>query len=199
MTTTVPLSILLLAGLCGLVLCAQDKPAAKKKTETSAASALPKPAPEMKELRHLIGTWSVEESWEPSFLLPNSGTGTGTFTARLGPGGFTVLMDTKGKSTIGATTGHGMFTWDPTEKAYGFVFVDSGTPGFQILTGHKEGDSLVFTAQPVLMGKKVEVKDVISDRTPTSFTFTIYVNDGSGEKKADTMKFTRQESLAPKK
>jgi hypothetical protein len=49
------------------------------------------------------------------------------------------------------------------------------------------------------MGKKVEVKDVISDRTPTSFTFTIYVNDGSGEKKADTMKFTRQESPAPKK
>jgi hypothetical protein len=199
MTRTVPLSILLLAGLCGLVLCAQDRPAAKKKTETAAASASPKPAPEMKELRPLIGTWSFDEAWEPSFLLPDSGTGTGTLTAHLGPGGFTVVMDTQGKSTMGAARGHGMFTWDPTEKAYGFVFVDSGTPGFQILTGHKEGDNLVFTAQPVLMGKKVEVKEVISDRTTTSFTFTVYVNDGSGEKKADTMKFTRQESQAPKK
>jgi len=197
MTTTLPLSTLLFASLCGLVLCAQDKPAAKKKTETSAASPLPKPAPEMKELRQLIGTWSIDDSWEPSFLLPNSGTGT--YTARLGPGGFTVLMDMKEKSTMGDYTGHGMFTWDPTDKAYRFVFVDSGTPGFQILTGHKEGDSLVFTAQPVLMGKKVEVKDVISDRTPTSFTFTLYANDGSGEKKADTMKFTRQESPSPKK
>jgi hypothetical protein len=192
MTRTVPLSISLLAGLCGLVLCAQDKPAAKKKTESAAAGALPKPAPEMKELRELIGTWSFDEAWEPSFLLPNSGTGTGTVTAHLGPGGFTVLMDLQEKSTMGASRGHGMYTWDPTEKAYGWVYVDSITPGFQILTGHKEGDNLVFTAQPVLMGKKVEVKDVISNRTPTSFTFTIYVNDGSGEKKADTMKFTRE-------
>jgi hypothetical protein len=192
MTRTVPLSISLLAGLCGLVLCAQDKPAAKKKTESAAAGALPKPAPEMKELRELIGTWSFDEAWEPSFLLPNSGTGTGTVTAHLGPGGFTVLMDLQEKSTMGASRGHGMYTWDPTEKAYGWVYVDSITPGFQILTGHKEGDNLVFTAQPVLMGKKVEIKDVISNRTPTSFTFTIYVNDGSGEKKADTMKFTRE-------
>ena len=199
MTRTVPLSISLLAGLCGLVLCAQDKPAAKKKTESAAAAALPKPAPEMKELRELIGTWSFDEEWEPTFLLPNSGTGTGTVTARLGPGGFTVLMDLQEKSTMGASRGHGMYTWDPTEKAYGFVWVDSQTPGFQILTGHKEGDNLVFTAQPVLMGKKVEVRDVISNRTPTSFTFTIYVNDGSGEKKGDTMKFTRQASSAPKK
>jgi hypothetical protein len=191
--------MLLLAGLCGLALCAQDKPAAKKKTESAAAGALPKPAPEMKELRELIGTWSYDEAWEPSFLLPNSGTGTGTVTARLGPGGFTVLMDLQVKNTMGAYRGHGMLTWDPTEKAYGMVFVDSGTPGFQILTGHKEGDNLVFTAQPVLMGKKVEIKDVISNRTPTSYTFTTYVNDGSGEKKADTMKFTRQASPAPKK
>ena len=153
----------------------------------------------MKELREMIGTWSIDEAFEPSPMMPNSGTGTGTFTARLGPGGFTVLMDLQDKTTMGASRGHGMLTWDPTEKAYGWVWVDSVTPGFQILTGHKEGDSLVFTAQPVLMGKKVEVKDVIANRTPTSYTFTSYMNDGSGEKKAMTIKFTRQESPAPKK
>jgi hypothetical protein len=87
-------------------------------------------------------------------MMPNSGTGTGTFTARLGPGGFTVLMDLQDKTAMGTSSGHGMVTWDPTEKAYGFVWVSSDTPGFQILTGHKEGDNLVFTAQPVLMGKK---------------------------------------------
>jgi hypothetical protein len=199
MTRAVPLSISLLAGLCGLVLCAQDKPAAKKKTESAAAGALPGPAPEMKELREMIGTWSIDEAFEPSPMRPNSGTGTGTFTSRLGPGGFTVIMDLQDKSNMGASTGHGMLTWDPTQKAYGFVWVNSVTPGFQILTGHKEGDNLVFTAQPVLMGKKVEVKDVIANRTPTSYTFTSYMNDGSGEKKAMTIKFTKQESPAPKK
>ena len=196
MTRTVPLSISLLAILCGLVLCAQDKPAAEKKTESAAAGGLPGPAPEMKELREMIGTWTIEEAFEPSPMMPNSGTGTGTFTARLGPGGFTVLMDLQDKTTMGASSGHGMVTWDPTEKAYGFLWVSSDTPGFQILTGHKEGDNLVFTAQPVLMGKKVEVKDVIAHRTPTSYTFTSYMNDGSGEKKATTIKFTRQASPA---
>ena len=202
MTRTVPLSISLLTGLCGLVLCAQDKPAAKKKTESAAAGALPRPAPEMKELRELIGTWSYEAAWEPSPAVSNSGTSTGTYTARLGPGGFTVITDAQDKTTTPPnrlSRGHGMYTWDPTEKAYGLVWVDSDTPGFQIVTGHKEGDNLVFTAQPVLMGKKVEVKDVISDRTPTSYTFTIYMNDGSGEKKTATIKFTKQESPAPKK
>jgi len=199
MTRTVPFSILLLAGLAGLVLCAQDKPAVKKKTENAAAGATPRPAPEMKELRELIGTWSIDELDEPSPMMPNGGTHTGTGTARLGPGGFTVLMDLQEKGTMGAYRGHGMFTWDPTEKAYGFVYVDSVTPGFQTLTGHKEGDSLVFTAEPMLMGKKVKVKDVIADRTPTSYTFTISMNDGSGEKKAATMKFTKKESQAAKK
>jgi len=197
MIRTVPFSISLLA-LCGLVLCAQEKPAAKKKTASAASSAKPKPAPEMKELRELLGTWSIEEAWEPSPLAPTSGTGTGTLTARLGPGGFTVIIDTQDKTTMGTSRGHGMFTWEPTEKAYSLVFVDSDTPGFQILTGHKEGDNLVFTAEPVLNGKKVKVKDVISDRTPTSYTFTIYMDDGSGEKKSMSMKFNKQES-APKK
>jgi hypothetical protein len=86
MTRIVPLSISLLASLCALVLYAQDKPAAKKKTESAAAGALPRPAPEMKELRELIGTWSYEAAWEPSPGVSNSGTGTGTYAARLGPG-----------------------------------------------------------------------------------------------------------------
>jgi|ERR1035438_4161372 hypothetical protein len=200
MTRIAPLIILLAAGLFGLVASAQDKPAGKKKaTGSAAAGAAPRPAPEMKELRELIGTWSIDEAFEPSPMAPNSGTGTGTVTARLGPGGFTVLLDLQDKTTMGASRGHGMFTWDPTEKVYAFVYVDSVTPGFQILTGHKEGDSLVFTAEPMLMGKKVTVKDVIGDRTPTSYTFTSYMNDGSGEKKAFTIKFTKQESPAPKK
>jgi len=48
------------------------------------------------------------------------------------------------------------------------------------------------------MGKKMSVKDVISDRTPTSYTLTSYMNDGSGEKLTMTIKFTKQEAPAKK-
>ena len=51
----------------------------------------------------------------------------------------------------------------------------------------------------MLIGKKTSVKDVISDRTPASYTLTSYMNDGSGEKKVITIKFTKQESPSAKK
>jgi len=44
------------------------------------------------------------------------------------------------------------------------------------------------------MGKKVAVKDVIADRTPTSYTLTSYMNDGTGEKKAMSIRFAKQEA-----
>ena len=45
-------------------------------------------------------------------------------------------------------------------------------------------------------GKKIATKTVISDRTPTSYTLTGYANDGSGEKKTMTIKFTKKEPEA---
>ena len=72
-------------------------------------------------------------------------------------------------------------------------------PGVTIETGNKEGDRLVLTGQVMMMGKKMGVKDVISDRTPTSYTLTSYMNDGSGEKKAMTIHFTKRESPADTK
>jgi hypothetical protein len=46
-------------------------------------------------------------------------------------------------------------------------------------------------------GKKMSIRDVVSDRTPTSYTLTSFMNDGAGEKKSMTIKFTKQEAPAP--
>src|SRR5437899_11145619 len=94
--------------------------------------------------------------------------------------------------------GHGVLTWDPTEKAYKFAWVDSMMPGWVVETGHMEGQNLVLTGETMMMGKKMSVKDVISDRTPTSYTLTSFMNDGSGEKLMMTIKFTKQEAPAKK-
>ena len=196
MIKRVQLTTIFAAGLLCFAASAQDKPAASKK---SAAPSMPKPAAEMKELRELMGTWTSDEKFEPSPFMPAGGTGTGTNTARLGPGGFSVLMEQRSKSAMGAFAGHGVFTWDPNEKAYKFVWADSMSPGVVIETGHKEGENLVFTGEVFMQGKKMSTKDVMSDRSPTSYTLTSYMNDGSGEKQMMTIKFTKQEPAAPKK
>jgi len=196
------LTLMVVAGLACLAASAQDKPAAKKRATGSAgASGMPmaKPAPEMKDLRDLVGTWTSDETFEPSPWMPSGGTGTGTNTVRLGPGGFTVIMDQRSKSSMGSFIGHGLLTWDPNEKVYRFAWADSMSPGVMIETGRKDGDNLVFTGEASMMGKKMAVRDVIGDRTPTSYTLTSYMDDGSGEKKAMTIKFTKQEPQAVKK
>lgn len=194
---------LIIAGLVCIAAPAQDKPqgkpAAKKAPAGSAAPPMPKPAPEMKDLRDFIGTWSSDETFQPSPWMPSGGTGSGTNTVRSGPGGFTVLMEQRSKSAMGPFAGHGVLTWDPNEKTYKFVWADSMSPGVMIETGRKEGDNLVFTGETMMAGKKISVRDVIADRTPTSYTLTSYMNDGSGEKKAMTIKFTKQEAPTAKK
>jgi hypothetical protein len=190
---------LLAAGLLCLSASAQDKPAASKKSAGTAEMALPKPGPEMKDIRSLTGTWTSEETFEPSPFTPAGGTGSGTSTVRLGPGGFSLLMEQRSKNAMGNFSGHGVMTWDPNEKAYKFVWADSMTPGVVIETGHKEGESLVFKGETIMQGKKLAIKDVISDRTATSYTLTSYMNDGSGEKKVMSIKFSKQEAPAPKK
>ena len=195
---TAYLSVVLAAGFLCVGAYAQDKPAAKKKSGGAAGMQMPKPAPEMKFLTEFVGTWSTEETMEKSPMMPEGGTATGTNVTRLGPGGFSIFIDQNSKSAMGPFRGHGVETWDPNEKAYKMVWVDSMTPGMVIETGRKEGDNLVLTGEMMMMGKKISIKDVISDKTPTSFMLTSSMNDGSGEKKVMTIKFTKQEPAAKK-
>ena len=195
MTKAFVLGIIAVGGLLCLAAPAQEKAAAKKKSgaPAEAAMAMPKPAPEMKELRALLGVWTTDEQFEATPVSP-AGTGSGTNTVRLGPGGFSVLMDQRSKGTMGAFNGHGVYSWVPDQKMYKAAWVDSMTPGLQAETGHKEGENLVFTGETMMAGKKVSIRDVWSDFTPTSHTLTSYMNDGSGEKKVMTIKLTKLEA-----
>jgi hypothetical protein len=190
------------ALLCSSAVAQEKSEANKKKSTASTASgpAMPKPASEMKDLRALVGTWNIEVTFEQTPMMPG-GTATGTNTVRLGPGGFTVLMENRSKGSWGALSGHGVLTWDPNEKAYKTYWSDSMTPGVTISTGHQEGENIVYTGEVMMGGKKMSIRDVVSDRTPTSYTMTEFMNDGSGEKQSMTIKCTKQEASAtpPKK
>jgi hypothetical protein len=113
---------------------AQEKSEVKKKKSaapTASGPAMPKPAAEMKDLRALVGTWSTEETFEQTPMMP-AGTATGTNTVRLGPGGFTVLMEEHSKGNLGAFSGHGVLTWDPNESLQNVLerFNDAGSDYF---------------------------------------------------------------------
>lgn len=192
--------LMVTAAVACFALAAQEKKAETKKKSVPAADAgMPKPGPEMKDLRSFIGTWTSEETYEKSPMMPEGGTGTGTNTVRQGPGGFSLLMEQRSKMGPVSFWGHGVLTYDPNEKAYKMLWVDSMTPGAVVSSGHKDGDNLVYSGEMMMGGKKIKEKDVISDRTPTSYTLTSYMDDGSGEKKTMTGKFTKQESAAPAK
>jgi hypothetical protein len=198
MKKTVVFTAILAAGLLCLAAPAQEKSTTKKKAAPPAggAMAMPKPAPEMKDLRALAGTWTTDEAYEASAMGP-AGTGSGTNTVRLGPGGFSVLVDQRSKGSMGSFTGHGIYSWDPDQKAYKAAWTDSMSPGLVTQTGHKEGENLVFTGEAMMAGKKISMRDVFSDFTPTSHLLTSYMNDGSGEKKTMTIKFIKQEPPPP--
>ncbi|MGH9630088.1 MAG: DUF1579 family protein [Bryobacteraceae bacterium] len=179
---------------CAFLAAGQDARTGDKSKEP-AASEMPKPTPaaEMKELTSLAGTWSVEEIHEPSPWLPEGGTGKGTANFRLGPGGFSVMLDYKSESGVmPGFHGHGLMTFSESEKVYKSVWVDSVTQDVIMSKGTKQGGNLVYAGEFTFMGKKMTSRDVISDRTPNSFTATTFLNDGSGEKKAMTVKYTRK-------
>ena len=94
---------------------------------------------------------------------------------------------------MGSFRGTGIIVWSAEEKAYKEAWVDSMNPDMMMETGHKEGNDIVMHGEAKMGGKTFKVKDVISDRTPTSYTLTSYMDDGSGEKKVMTIKATKEE------
>ncbi|MBI3281284.1 MAG: DUF1579 family protein [Acidobacteria bacterium] len=186
---------IVLATAAAAALCfAAPQAAESKKKPAPAATTMKAPAPaaEMKELTAMAGTWTVDETHEPSPWNPKGGKGKGTATMRVGPGGHSVILDYRSQSGPSANMwGHGIFTWDPAQKIYKNVWFDAFTPGVSIATGQKQGDRFVYIGEFEIGGKKIRYKDVVSDRTPASFTVTSYMIDGTSEKRMVTLKHTR--------
>lgn len=102
-----------------------------------------KPGPEMEKLRFLVGDWTYEEKYEASPFGP-AGTGKGTMQCRLGPGGFSIVVDFRTNTATGESVGHEIQTWDPAAKKYTFYAVGNEFPGAIVSTGNWEGNALVM-------------------------------------------------------
>lgn len=141
-----------------------------------------KPAPEMKVLTSLVGTWDVEEHVQ----IPQEMKGKGVATFTSGPGDLSVLMEYK--SATSPFRGYGIMTWDPNEKAYKTVWVDNMTPGTVVQIGRKQGEKYVYTGEVWMDKQKSETRDEV-EITPGKMTTTSFLNG----KKAMTLLYTKRQ------
>lgn len=196
--------LLAIAAICALSAFAGDEksnPAAKKETAKKAASAMKAPpvAPEAKDLHGLVGTWKTTDTFEKVEGISPGGEGSSMQSVTMGPGGYSVIMRLRGmEGPFGRWNGLGVLAWSPDEKVYKMAWVESTAPGLMVETGVKEGEDIVMRGEAKMGGKTFKTRDVISDRTATSYTLTAYADDGSGEHKVMTSKATREEKPAAK-
>ncbi len=196
------------AALCASLALAQEKPGGKKvagqskqgqeagqKPGGQGMPMMAKPSAEIQKLiKTLAGTWSASEKMEPSESMPG-GSGTGTDTAKAGPGGNSLVSDYRSKGPMGSFAGHGIVYWDAKRQVYSSVWCDSMSPqGCEVgATGKWEGNDLVFNAEGEMMGKKFRSKQVYTDIKPDSYTFYIDSSmDGGPMKRFLTIAYTRK-------
>jgi len=144
---------------------------------------------QMEKLQALVGTWSYTETYEKSAAAPEGAVETGVYEARLGPGGFSLIVDFTTHAKTHDEIGHGIITWDAKEKAYKEYIVGNGFPGCFVLTGHFENDHLVFQSDGGAGGTGPVMKTVYTEWKPNSMTIEQYFR--MGDKPFQLMMTTR--------
>lgn len=165
----------------------KDGKAAKteqKKEQPAGGMQMPKASPELlKAQKYLVGTWKVtgkilDEQW-----APGGATGSGMETARKGPGGFSIISDSKmnwGK--MGPMQGHGVTSWDDQKKAFTGIWCDNWAAKCESMgDGKWEGDSLVFNVDMDMgNGQKVPTRMTANNFTDKGYDWKMEVSDGKG-------------------
>ena len=186
---------LLTLGVC--LSAASPRPSAQeaKTTQPDKQSApfqtndtsVPQPAPEIRTLtKALAGTWSLSEKYEPIYLTPNGGVGSGEQVFHPGPGGFTLSEDYHSKTPAGELFGFGVLWWDQTKGLQHMWCINIFPTGCEMFPPPPQpgpqwdGKQLVIHIEGDQQGKKVVWHEVISDITPNSFVQTADIGESGG-------------------
>jgi hypothetical protein len=181
----------------------KSKPAMTKK-DAKPAAGMPamKPSPEIQKLaKTLVGTYNTKETHDPGPFMPNGGTGTGQAKYALGPGGFSIIETYQSKGAMGGFRGHGVMWYDAKAGGYRGVWCDNMSPACDVGGVTKwEGDKLVGTNDSEMMGKKVSMRETISNFSPQGFKFDMEMSsEGSPMKHVMTIEYTKAEGAAAAK
>lgn len=136
--------------------------------------------PEMEKLRFLVGTWSYVNTYLKGPFFPAGGDGTGTYTATLGPGGFSLITTITGKEPTGDASSYEVITWDIGEKVYKGYSFNNVASGCNIRTGKWENGKLVFSSEISAGGKKLLVRFVYAEISNSKVTIEASIGAPGG-------------------
>jgi hypothetical protein len=156
-----PLTALVAAEqpLTALVAAEQEVKGRPAQKPQKAEMAMPKPAPEMAQLKFFDGNWTCEGTMLPGPFGPG-GKMTSTVKSHADLGGFWQSGVVKGTGA-GMPAFEGMFhmTYDPAAKRHVMLWVDNMGAWAQSTAPGWEGDKIVFTGDSSMGGKKFATRD----------------------------------------
>jgi Protein of unknown function (DUF1579) len=155
----------------------------QKKEQPAGAMQMPKASPELvKAQKALVGSWKLTGKIQDEHWAPGGASGTGMETVRKGPGGFSIISDSKmnwGK--MGPMQGHGVISWDDHKKAFTGLWCDNWAPQCEPLgDGKWQGDSLVFEGDMDMGPAKVPVRMTYSNISANGYDWKMEIGDGKG-------------------
>jgi hypothetical protein len=178
-----------------------DGKAAEKKTQAAPenpAAQQPKPSAEIKKYaRTFVGKWTVTGKILDEHWAPGGAEGKGFEVIRRGPGGFSVINDSRmdfGK--MGPFAGHAVMYFDPAKKGYTGIWCDTWAPTCESPgLGTWDGDKLVFNGEMQMGPQKIPMRQTYSNITKTGYDWLLEAGDGKGgwtpEMKLRYDRFTR--------
>jgi hypothetical protein len=188
---------------CAMTLAQQttkkDGKPAKKQTAASPPApnnAMPKPSPEIeKVIKSFSGRFKVSGKILDETWAPGGDVGTGTETAKKGPGGFTAVSDAQMTfKKMGPMTGHGVMWWDEGKKAYQAMWCDSWGPTCQPSgDGKWEGDKLVFNGEMMMGPAPMKLRQTYSNFSDKGYDWNMEVADDKGNWKPEmSLRYERE-------
>jgi hypothetical protein len=160
------------------------------------------PAPEIQKLiERLQGTWSIEERYERSEMMPKGGESHGEEVWRAGPGGLSLIESYHSRSPALEVTGTSVTWWDGTDSRYRTVWCSSDLPdGCMQIQGRWVDEGWVLTDRFEVGGRKLEMTEIFSAFTPASFLQRLYQGAPGGEPRLImTIRATRKAAPARKR
>ncbi len=131
---------------------------------------MPKPTAEHQRLHYFVGEWKNEGNMKPSPWGPG-GKFTGT-DHDIMLGDFFLVLHTDGTSPMGAMKGVAVMGYDPKEKVYTYDGFDS-MGMHELSKGTISGKTWTwFSPEQDMGGKKVKGRFVLTEVSPTSYTYT---------------------------
>jgi hypothetical protein len=139
-----------------------------------------KPGPEHERLGFFVGKWTGTGEMKTSPMGPG-GKVTSKDDCQWFEGRFAVICHSESTMPFGANTSVGIMSYSPELKVYTYYAADSsGMTMATVPHGTVEGKTWTYTDESLFGGQKVKSRVVLTELSPTSYSFEMAVQDPQG-------------------